>query len=162
MHKLTTHLRIITIGLSIFLTIPSCGLLLWDEPDDKLNLAYENKSSNTILLKFVQYNSNEFDYSWKDSLVISSSQSITQLEFVANDSDNSDNIEKAIMFYNAFSIEIFQSDSLIKVWEGPPGYYGDSIHSPFNYDSWEIVPVEDNPENIVGAVTFTITDENLK
>ena len=94
--------------------------------------------------------------------MISPLQSVIQLEFVANDSNDSDNIEKAGKFYNDFSIELYQSDSLVKVWGGPSGYYGDSIHSPFNYDSWEIRPVESNPQNIIGAVAFTISEEDLE
>ena len=162
MDKLTMHLQTILTGLSILIATSGCGFLAWDEPEEKLRIVYENESSDTILLKFVQDNLNKIDYSWEDSLVISPLKSVIQLEFVANDSNDSDNIEKAGKFYKDFSIGLYQSDALVKTWEGPPGYYGDSIHSPFNYDSWEIRPVESNPENIVGAVTFTITEEDLE
>jgi len=162
MHKLTTHLRIITIGLSIFLTISSCGLLLWDEPVEKHSINYINATQEikTLVISTDSLTRAQFVVH-EDSTILNPTTTYTQVNFVG-DSDVLSTIREAVDYINSYVIKVYQADSLIKEWNGTPGYYGDSINSPFNYDSWEIVPVEDNPENIVGAVTFTITDEDLK
>jgi len=150
---------IIMIGLSIFFSTSSCGLLLWDEADDKLRIELVNLTEWPISIVGKPNDSSVFNFNWKDSLRLNSGQSQVQFTYVAEDLDSDSNIELAVGFYDKFII--FKNDTVAQQWNGTLGYYGDSINSPFNYDSWEIVPVEDSPENIVGAVTFTITDEDL-
>ena len=157
--KLTMHLQTTLIGLSGLLS--SCGIFSIDPQEEWINVDYKNDLNSTIEIRFEP-----------DSLILSENiligsevleplSSWTQTDFV-NNGDDKKNIETIVDEYLNFTIQLYQSDSLVKVWEDPPGYYGDSIHSPFNYDSWEIRPVESNPENVVGAVTFIITEEDLK
>jgi len=159
MDKLTMHLRIILIGLSSLLT--SCGIFSIDPPQEKINANYENTLSDTIEINFKPDSSVLTDNILIGNKVLEPLSIWTQIDFVNND-DNQRNIETIVDVYSGFTIELYQSDSLIKVWQGPPGNYGDSIHSPFNYDSWEIRPAESKSPNVVGAVTFTIIEEDLE
>jgi len=159
MDKLTMHLQIILIGLSGLLS--SCGIFYIDPPEEWINVDYKNDLNSIIEIRFEP-----------DSLVLSENiligsevleplSSWTQTDF-ENYGDDEKNIATIVDEYLNFTIQLYQSDSLVKTWEGPPGCYGDSIHSPFNYDSWEIRPVESSPKNVVGTITFTITEDDLE
>ncbi len=155
------HLRTILIGLNILLFMSGCGFLAWDEPDDKLTITVVNQTEESILIIANPKDNSVLKADWKDSISLKPQKSEIQFTFVKEDLGNDYNIELAVDFYRNFIINV--NDTIVQKWEGgTPGYYGDSIHSPFNYDSWEIRPVESNPENVVGAVTFTITEEDLK
>jgi hypothetical protein len=153
------HFRIILIGLSGLLT--GCGIFSIDPPTDWLDVDFQNDTDNQILIKFIPDSSVTIDYYFSDSLIILEKNVTNHRSFV-DDKDYEMNLENTVEGYSSFSIELYQSDSLVKVWDGPSGYFGDSIHSPFNYDSWEIKPVDDRGPNTVSAITFTITEEDFK
>lgn len=115
----------------------------------------------TQIIKFIPDSSVKIDFYFPYSLTILPKDVKNHRSFV-DDKDYEMNLENTVNGYSHFSIELYQSDSLVKVWEGSPGNYGDSIHSPFNYDSWEIKSTESKSPNVVGAVAFTITEEDLK
>ena len=47
--KLTTHLRIILIGFSIFIATSGCGFLAWDNPELEYKENYKNEKLNIII-----------------------------------------------------------------------------------------------------------------
>ena len=60
-----------------------------------------------------------------------------------------------------------KSKQLINEWSPPIGSFGDSINSPFNYDSWEASAYDEVVETsgwefIHGELIFTITNEDLE
>jgi len=62
--------------------------------------------------------------------------------------------------------QLYVGNQFIKEWKGTVGYMGDSINSPLNYDSWEIVKYEDVVELdlwvfVHGELVFTISNEDL-
>lgn len=154
------HLRIILIGLSSLLT--ACGIFSIDPPNDKHEINFENGADENISVVFEtdSLTRSQFEVD-EDSVILSPLSIYTLTKFVGEETEI-ETIEEAVDYQSIYTIKLYTSDSLIKVWEGTPDYYGDSIHSPFNYDSWEIRPVDENPENVVGAVTFTIKEEDLK
>ena len=63
-------------------------------------------------------------------------------------------------------IQLYVGNQFIKEWKVTVGYMGDSINSPLNYDSWEIVKCEDVVELdlwvfVHGELVFTINNEDL-
>ena len=87
--------------------------------------------------------------------------------------EESDFIERSISRFNhyPYSIDIpifklYVGDKLIKEWTGPSGSFGDTINSPYNYDSWEVVKYDEAVqiegwEVIHGELVFTISNEDL-
>ena len=125
----------------------------------KLNLKNSTASTVLIVLNTDSLTRSQFE-TFEDSLVLVADDVFVPFDFVAEYNDES--VVEAVEILEIYTIKIYESNVILKIWEGPSDYYGDSIHSPFNYDSWEIRPVEENPENVVGAVTFTITEEDLE
>jgi len=153
------HLRIILIGLSSLLT--GCGIFSIDPPQEWIDVEYENNLNYQIEIKFHPDSTVLNTNALIGTKVLDPSSVWVQTDFVNNE-DELRNIQTIVDEYESFTIELYRSDSLVKAWDGRPGNYGDSIHSPFNYDSWEVKSVNDRGPNTVGAVTFTITEEDLK
>ena len=59
-------------------------------------------------------------------------------------------------------IELYVGNSLVKEWTPPSGYFGNSINSPFNYNSWKFESIEPTGNNVVGKIIFTITNEDIE
>ena len=99
-------------------------------------------------------------YLAKDTLNIKPGQEITHYEFSGvNDEET---LILAVDLYSDDTIRLFKNDIFVREWIGPPGNFGDSINSPFNYDSWVLESLDSDASDIVGKITFTITDEDLK
>ncbi|MDN4164146.1 hypothetical protein QWY31_01470 [Cytophagales bacterium LB-30] len=163
MNKWMRHLRIILIGLNSVLLFQGCNFLMFDPPEDKYAVDFDNSSEHNILLVFLANDSTNPLY-WRDSLKINTNETKEHFRFVREGEMTNDieNIEKASNRYSGFTILLFRDDELLKTWTGPSGYYSDTINSPFNYNSWEFKPASNRPENILSAVTFTITDKDLQ
>lgn len=58
----------------------------------------------------------------------------------------------------AGKLRVYRGDSLLITWKGPAQDLPDSIHSPFNYNSWDYWLVDDND----GIIQFVITEEDLR
>ena len=65
------------------------------------------------------------------------------------------------LYDSSRTVRLLVENNVIKEWTGPRSY-DDSIHSPFNCDSWVFEALEPDARNVVGKMTFTITDEDLK
>ena len=57
-------------------------------------------------------------------------------------------------------------EELIKEWNRPAGFFGDTINSPYNYDSWEVFKYDKVVKGegwifIHGELVFTISNEDL-
>ena len=63
-------------------------------------------------------------------------------------------------------IQLYVGNQFVKEWKGTVGYMGDSINSPLNYDSWEVVKYDKVVKGegwifIHGELVFTISNEDL-
>ena len=83
-----------------------------------------------------------------------------------------DFIENTISVYNDSVIfkqckfQLYVGEEFIKEWNRPSGYFGDTINSPFNYDSWEVIAYDkvldvEGVEVVHGELVFTITNDDL-
>ncbi|MDB2317395.1 hypothetical protein N9V23_01400 [Flavobacteriales bacterium] len=62
--------------------------------------------------------------------------------------------------------KLYVGDELINEWMGPSDYLGDTINSPYNYDSWEVIAYDkvldvEGVEVVHGELVFTITNDDL-
>ncbi len=155
MHKLTMRLQIILIGLSVIF-LNGCALFSYDEPDELYLIEYSNfsKKDITLVLRNVTAEISE-SYTIKPGNIGGSNNGLplgsNPTKGYLDDLDRSN-----------VKIELYTEDEqLVKEWIGPPDNFGDSINSPFNYDSWKFESLTPDAKNVVGKVTFTITDEDL-
>ena len=86
--------------------------------------------------------------------------------------EESDFIENTISVYNDSVIfkqckfQLYVGEEFIKEWNRPSGYFGDTINSPYNYDSWEVIAYDkvldvEGVEVVHGELVFTITNDDL-
>jgi hypothetical protein len=152
MHKLITLGTITLIGLSsIMLTGCPGNPLSIDELDESYEVYYDNQSSEVI--------------------VIQESSRLIQLEieagfrkeysFFVGDSDGGQPPIQKYVDLIGDKVTITVEGSIKKEWEKPAGSFGNNVNSPFNYDSWMLELLEPDANNVVGKITFTITDDDL-
>ena len=172
MNKLIKPIITILIGLNLV----SC-----DPYESFVNPVYvqgiKNDSDQEIMLIF------EIFYSWEEDSIIDTMMIAPQSKYLGIDKyyynipkageEDSDFIERNIS-YNLHladgktpSYKLYVQDQLIKQWDFPTGSFGDSINSPFNYDSWEASAYDEVVETsgwefIHGELIFTITNEDLE
>ena len=147
--------------------------------------AFNNNSDQEIMLIFKKFTFHAGDY----FLILDTMMIAPQSKYLVIDVDHglyfplfeaeeeeSDFIERAISnYYNRYTpsidetplYKLYVQDQLIKQWGLPTGSFGDSINSPFNYDSWEASEYDeviktDAFEEIYGELIFTITNEDLE
>jgi hypothetical protein len=154
MNKLTTHLTIILIGLSLII-LTACPFR-GDAPDEHYNQDFANTSNEEISLIFNSVRNKGLN----DTLIIEPNQRETRIVFVATEKEA---VENAVyhLDYDDYNVSIYINGELKKSWEGPPAYKGDSINSPFNYDSWELELNGSDSQN-KGAVVFTISNSDIE
>ncbi len=87
--------------------------------------------------------------------------------------EESDFVENCISIYNSYPFnnesckyQLYVGDEVINEAMGPSGYFGDTINSPFNYDSWEVIAYDkvldvEGVEVVHGELVFTITNDDL-
>lgn len=56
-------------------------------------------------------------------------------------------------------LRVYRGDSLLVTWKGPAQDLPDSVHSPFNYNSWDYWLIDGSDGN--GIIQFTITEEDF-
>ena len=89
-----------------------------------------------------------------------------------DDQQEFDFIENTISVYNdsAFfkqcKFQLYVGEELIKEWNRPAGFFGDTLNSPYNYDSWEVFKYDKVVKGegwifIHGELVFTISNEDL-
>lgn len=176
MNKLIKPIITILIGLNLV----SC-----DPYESFVNPLYvqgiKNDSDQEIMLIF------EVFYSWEEDSIIDTMMIAPQSKYLGIDKfyyfnipiageEESDFIERNISnYYNRDSpvidvaplYKLYVQDQLIKQWGLPTGSFGDSINSPFNYDSWEASAYDEVVKTsgwvfIHGELIFTITNEDLE
>ena len=153
MDKLTMHLRIILIGLSISLFFSGRRFLAWDYPELEYKENYKNETSLPIYIIFE-------NSSFKDSLFINSYTTVNKEIFVDGEQEPISEIVDGFSRYDVI-IKLFTTEKK-KEWTKPSGNFGDSINSPFNYDAWVYESLENDSTGAVGQITFTITEDDLK
>ncbi|WP_320002675.1 hypothetical protein [Shiella aurantiaca] len=161
MHKWMRHLPIILIGLISTFIFQGCNLFMFDPPTEWHRVEFENLSSHEIKLTFKANEGKNTIIHWEDSFYIGSMVSYSVFNLVGDEAEKA-TIEKASNEFKDVIITLYIGSDSVKSWKGSSDYFEDTINSPFNYNSWEIRSVPKNPQNIVGAVTFTISDEDLQ
>mgnify|MGYP003686084775 CR=1 FL=1 len=89
-----------------------------------------------------------------------------------DDQQECDLIENTISVYNdsAFfkqcKFHLYVGEELIKEWNRLAVFFGDTINSPYNYDSWELVKYDNVVKGegwifIHRELVFTITNDDL-
>ena len=111
-----------------------------------------------------------------DTMIIAphtKSLGIDEFYFFSLPGNNDSNyIKNSISIYDTNDFEeckfqMYLGEELINEWSPPTGSFGDSINSPFNYDSWEASAYDEVVETsgwefIHGELIFTITNEDLE
>lgn len=171
MNKLMKHLLIILIGLSNF----SC------DPEESFDIhiyerTFRNNSDNVIKVVYYSLDSENFNTPISEVLMLPSNTKLKpNFELgISSEGVEEGNITRIIEnnvsiyydFVNQFGkFELLLDDNLIKEWNGPPGYLGNEINNPFNYDSWEVINYEEplRQGNLVieGEIIFTTTNDDL-
>lgn len=158
MHKLTMHLPIILIGLSLFM-FSGCGLTDIDPPEKRSVVKFLNSSNQNVTFKLINH-----PLSGNDNDIIINVVSMSEEgnnEYVYE--------EKAIDEYfsiissdSDIRIELYLENNIVKVWTPPSGSFGNDINSPFNYDSWKFESIKPTGNNVVGKIVFTITNADIE
>jgi len=141
-HKLIISI-ILLIGMSACCRFLACE----DVIGERINVLFENDTYNSIKLKR--------NATYDDSVIyeIDAREKFFAIKnFSIEDSDSRNGIESIALKSEKF--ELYVSDELVRTWEGPGGSYGDTLNSPFNYDSWEYDAIQD-------AIIFTITNDDI-
>ena len=156
MYKLTMRGRIILIGLSTSLYLSGSCIFLMDPPDKLYQENFKNISDAEIQIVFIS-NSKIVE---NDTIVISPNKTKKRGEFVADDQPIMKNASDFDFFDYTIKL-ILEDDEIKQEWLGPAGSFGDHINSPFNHDSWLFEALNPDERNVVGKITFTITDDDL-
>jgi hypothetical protein len=158
MHKLITHGTITLIGLSC--------ILLTGCPGNPFAIDPPPEESKFFLEEF--FNSTSADIELVllgDTIAIESNDSIAHSEFATTTlMDNKIILDDWFTGYSETqnnSISLLMDGQLKKNWKGIMESQGLMINSPFNYDSWIITSWNPDANNVVGKITFTITDDDL-
>lgn len=150
-HKSIFILILMMIGLNIL--VSSCGIFSIDKIDDNFLQKYENQTSKNIEIVFignsvsdtVRISPNSFFVS---TIGFSSTENNAVQEFV-------DDLDRSDIRVNLYANELF-----IIQWLPPAGSFGDTLNTPFNYNSWLYEPIE-NRGATKGQIIFTISDADL-
>ena len=150
------RLPIILIGLSTIL-LSGCP-----RKSDKIyHQNFKNISGSEIHIIVIS----DVTFQEDDTLVIVANEIKTRRIFPTDpDADVNEAIRQNIhdLDYLSDTIKLIMENKIKKQWTGPICHYGDSINSPFNYDSWDFKRLNpDDSKNVIGEITFTITDDDL-
>ncbi len=116
-------------------------------------------NSTTSTLSFNYIGSSE--YSRKEKYLIPAYDSIKVGTVNYNDVDNLLDPIEQFSFNDFLYVKIYRNDSLKVTWEGPAADLPDSVHSFFNYNSWEIKLTPDVPGQ-TGTINFYIEETDLE
>lgn len=159
MHKLIMHGRIMLIGLSMGLYLSGCILFNIDPPNKNYIEKYRNSSNKEITIVMKKMTSTEVI---EISTISQGKESSLHIDSYFNGGDTPINgYVDDLVRGEIKKIELYVEGLLVKEWVEPPGFFGDSINSPFNYDSWVFEALKPDDRNVVGKITFTITDDDL-
>ena len=169
MNKWITHGRIIPIGLSLLLS--GCILFGWELLEkSRVQQEYANDSGSDVTLVFTYFKAYSKDTVLHDTLTLISKGFDVHVrggrgEFASEGEVDRETICREMFHIDGYdssrTVRLLVGNNVIKEWTGPRSY-DDSIHSPFNCDSWVFEALERDARDIVGKMTFTITDEDLK
>jgi hypothetical protein len=171
MKKLMPLLTAILIGLSLLGCDPeetfyfySYRIIFQNDTDKKIKLIYYDLNSDGTGIESII-----------DTFILNSNARIYFGDGASKESILEDNFEliikEAVNIFNNTpndsKFELYVENEFIKEWKGKANYLGNTINSPYNYDSWELVKYEKvlNPsygEFIYGEIIFTIRDEDLE
>ncbi len=154
MHKLTMRLQIILIGLSVIL-LNGCALFSYDPPVEYYEGYFYNKASSEVEIIFKKKEG------MTDTILVPSNETRLWGDFAKDDNLPSRQVVE-ILYDEDLAIGLSTNNTEKQEWIGPSGNFGDSINSPFNYDSWVFEALTPDAKNIVGKITFTITDADLE
>jgi len=160
MKRLISHFPIILIGLSLLICF-GCVLTEIDPPEKHYLEKYLNFSNETITIKMLDVS----EMIVVKSFLLPSGDERSGLyqDLYFNGGDNPvKNYIDDLSRSNIKRIEIYLGDIMVKEWIlEPSGNYGMGENNPFNYDSWVFEKIEPTGNNIVGKITFTITNDDI-
>lgn len=154
---MTIYGRIIIIIFTIMILFLSGCILINVDPCGPYvyRIEFLNETNETIDLLLIPTNYGKAIKLIPDSIVDYSGFCLDEDEDVILDGLFPENHD---VFWNEISIR--WQDSLIHTWTGPPRELHDSVHHFFNYNSWEYLPKESNPEEY-WYVRFIIQEKDL-
>jgi len=161
--KWTMHSTGIQIGRNIifvFIFLLFAAILCEKGPEPTANnytAWVHNTTNNTI--SFNSKGSSE--YNRNEEYLIPAYDSIKFGTANYNDVDNSLNPIEQFILNDLLYVKIYRNDSLKVTWEGPAAYLPDTIHSFFNYNSWEIKLTPD-ASGQTGTLNFHIEEADLE
>ena len=160
MNKLIVRLPIILIGLSLLL-FSGCRLTDIDPPEKHYLERYLNSSIKEITIVLKNSNTSSIVKSFTISKGNEENGLYSGIAFTGGDKPIENYVDN-LSYASINKIELYVGNSLVKEWNGPSGNFGNSINSPFNYDSWSFKPIESTGNNVVGKIIFTITNEDIE
>ena len=159
MNKLIVRLPIILIGLSLLL-FSGCILTEIDPPEKWAVVKFLNSSGEDVIIKMINH---PISNNGSDIIInIDSMNEEGSNDYVFGEKNAIDSYFSILGNDDKTRIELYVGNSLVKEWNGPSGNFGNSINSPFNYDSWSFKPIESTGNNVVGKIIFTITNEDIE
>ena len=159
MNKLITRLPIILISLSLLL-FSGCRLTEIDPPAKWAVVKFLNSSDEDVIVKMINH---PISYNGSDIIInIDSMNEEGSSEYVFGEKNAIDSYFSILGGNDKTRIELYAGNSLVKEWTPPSGNFGNSINSPFNYDSWKFESIEPTGNNVVGKIIFTITNEDIE
>ena len=158
MDKLITRLLIILIGLSPLL-FSGCRLTEIDPPEKWAVVKFLNSSGEDVIIKMINH---PISYNGRDIIInIDSMIEEGSNEYIFGEKNAINSYFSILGSDDKTRIELYVGNSLVKEWTPPSGNFGNSINSPFNYNSWKFESIEPTGNNVVGKIIFTITNEDI-
>jgi len=148
---MTGHKNLVFIILIFIMT--SCDLFRWDDGGDYSYKAFVVNSTDSN----IRFYNTEYLTGYIIDTVIHPQTKI--LLKGSREVDKSDDVVKDFLFGNVSidTVMLYNKDSLLTTWYGPPQSLGDSISHFYNYDSWEVELVDNEY-----IIEFTIYESDLK
>lgn len=148
----------ILIGLSAY-SLTSCHLFFdrfSPPPAEEVGVYFKNASSKEVIFEIIP-NGNK--------MVLKPGERQRDRNFRL--------VEAPVVYYLSASrflrnkITLSSEGVVKKEWKGPPGHFGDSVNSPYNYDAWSSEKVSLREKAMYSThesqrIIFTVTDADLK
>jgi len=169
--KWIMRLTSIMTGRNILLAITNTvGLVLAVGCGDKYKLPdlFVAQIHNTTSLPVViHFKSRSYGYTPNDTLAVNANDSIIVDKLTAkfkrvSKEDDPYPIKKFFEGFTVVEVTVYRSDSSKVVWGEPAVDLPDSIHSFFNYNSWELEMLGGEFPNPKGILKFYIQEDDFK
>jgi len=149
--------RITRIGRSLFifliaiLATSGCWLFEMDKVGSYKYKSYiSNITDDTLMLMITKD-----IYIYLDTMVVPNDT----VFYKGSRVEGEDDVLKDYLFEgtDAYQVQIYKSDTLVKTWDGPAQSMGDAIHHFYNYDSWSVELIDKEY-----VLVFSILESDLE